>query len=103
MSAMSLCAHTCLSICGHRGGMDELTGCAGWPVNSGQCNNPLTKEPKLSVATRLLPEWNVYDREIRELQERVAAASAAGAAPTATHLGAETAAGTVPEVSKDEL
>ena len=37
-----------------------------------QCNNPLTKEPKLSVAMRLLPEWTQYDQEIRDLQERVA-------------------------------
>ena len=25
------------------------------------CNNPLTKEPKLDVAKRLLPEWEEYD------------------------------------------
>ena len=34
------------------------------------CNNPLTKEPKLDVARRLLPEWSEYDREARELTAR---------------------------------
>ena len=33
------------------------------------CNNPLTKEPKLQVAQRLLPEWAVYDQEIRQVLE----------------------------------
>ncbi|RKP36048.1 UDP-glucose:Glyco protein glucosyltransferase-domain-containing protein [Dimargaris cristalligena] len=33
------------------------------------CNNPLTKEPKLKRAVRLLPEWEVYDSEIRQLRE----------------------------------
>ncbi|KAK6462214.1 UDPglucose glycoprotein glucose phosphotransferase, partial [Scheffersomyces coipomensis] len=28
------------------------------------CNNPLTKENKLDVARRLIPEWSVYDEEI---------------------------------------
>lgn len=34
-----------------------------------QCNNPLTKEPKLTSAMRIVPEWTDYDREIRALQE----------------------------------
>lgn len=34
-----------------------------------QCNNPLTKEPKLVSAMRILPEWNGYDQEIRWLQD----------------------------------
>lgn len=29
------------------------------------CNNPLTKEPKLERARRQVPEWSVYDEEIR--------------------------------------
>ncbi|KAJ2723390.1 killer toxin resistant protein [Coemansia sp. Benny D115] len=28
------------------------------------CNNPMTKEPKLERARRLLPEWEVYDKQI---------------------------------------
>ncbi|VDM38735.1 unnamed protein product [Toxocara canis] len=31
------------------------------------CNNPLTKEPKLDSATRIIPEWNDYDSEIKKL------------------------------------
>ncbi|XP_071798762.1 UDP-glucose:glycoprotein glucosyltransferase 1-like isoform X1 [Asterias amurensis] len=36
------------------------------------CNNPLTKEPKLHSAVRIVPEWTDYDNEIKALQERVA-------------------------------
>lgn len=32
-----------------------------------QCNNPLTKEPKLVSAVRIIPEWTEYDEEIRQL------------------------------------
>ncbi|KAJ1963734.1 killer toxin resistant protein [Dipsacomyces acuminosporus] len=28
------------------------------------CNNPMTKEPKLERARRLLPEWEAYDKQI---------------------------------------
>ncbi|ULT83129.1 hypothetical protein L3Y34_012402 [Caenorhabditis briggsae] len=31
------------------------------------CNNPLTKEPKLDSATRIIGEWKTYDDEIREV------------------------------------
>lgn len=33
------------------------------------CNNPKTKEPKLTAARRILPEWEGYDNEIKELLE----------------------------------
>ena len=33
------------------------------------CNNPLTKEPKLERARRQVPEWTVYDEEIRGVLE----------------------------------
>ena len=36
-----------------------------------QCNNPLTKEAKLSAAMRILPEWKEYDEEIKKLQKRI--------------------------------
>ncbi|XP_041973960.1 UDP-glucose:glycoprotein glucosyltransferase [Aricia agestis] len=35
------------------------------------CNNPMTKEAKLSAAMRIVPEWREYDAEIRELRARV--------------------------------
>lgn len=35
------------------------------------CNNPLTKEPKLERARRLLPEWSVYDNEVAEFEKKV--------------------------------
>lgn len=33
-----------------------------------QCNNPMTKEPKLQAAMRIVPEWQDYDQEIKQLQ-----------------------------------
>jgi len=36
-----------------------------------QCNNPLTKEPKLEAAVRIVGEWPEYDMEIKSLQEDV--------------------------------
>lgn len=36
-------------------------------VCSLQCNNPKTKEPKLTAAARIVPEWVEYDNEIKEL------------------------------------
>ncbi|XP_028290980.1 UDP-glucose:glycoprotein glucosyltransferase 2 isoform X3 [Gouania willdenowi] len=35
------------------------------------CNNPKTKEPKLMAAARIVPEWVVYDNEIKQLLRRV--------------------------------
>ncbi|XP_066258640.1 UDP-glucose:glycoprotein glucosyltransferase [Euwallacea similis] len=35
------------------------------------CNNPMTKEAKLSAAMRILPEWKGYDEEIRKLQKNI--------------------------------
>ncbi|KAL8706222.1 MAG: hypothetical protein Q9201_000728 [Fulgogasparrea decipioides] len=35
------------------------------------CNNPLTKEPKLERARRQVPEWGLYDEEIRGVWRRV--------------------------------
>ena len=36
-----------------------------------QCNNPLTKEPKLEAAQRIVPEWVDYDQEARTLWDSV--------------------------------
>lgn len=35
------------------------------------CNNPLTKEAKLTAAMRILPEWKGYDEQIKRLQQKV--------------------------------
>jgi UDP-glucose:glycoprotein glucosyltransferase len=35
------------------------------------CNNPLTKEAKLTAAKRIVPEWETYDLEIKALMSRV--------------------------------
>lgn len=35
------------------------------------CNNPMTKEPKLSAAMRIVPEWKDYDQEVKRLWDKV--------------------------------
>lgn len=35
------------------------------------CNDPQTKEPKLTAAQRIVPEWKDYDAEIKNLMNRV--------------------------------
>ncbi|XP_051564651.1 UDP-glucose:glycoprotein glucosyltransferase 2-like isoform X1 [Myxocyprinus asiaticus] len=35
------------------------------------CNNPKTKEPKLSAAVRIVPEWSEYDNEIKQFLTQV--------------------------------
>ena len=35
------------------------------------CNNPLTKEAKLTAAKRIVPEWEDYDNEIKSLMARI--------------------------------
>lgn len=35
------------------------------------CNNPQTKEAKLTAAQRIVPEWTDYDSEIKQLMVRV--------------------------------
>lgn len=44
---------------------------AGFCGMSPQCNNPKTKEPKLSAAMRIVPEWSRYDTEIKQHLKRV--------------------------------
>ncbi|XP_029790655.1 UDP-glucose:glycoprotein glucosyltransferase 1 isoform X2 [Suricata suricatta] len=43
------------------------------------CNNPMTKEPKLEAAVRIVPEWQDYDQEIKQLQTRFQREKEAGA------------------------
>nr|XP_022912908.1 UDP-glucose:glycoprotein glucosyltransferase [Onthophagus taurus] len=35
------------------------------------CNNPMTKEAKLTAAVRILPEWKGYDEDVRRLQQKI--------------------------------
>ncbi|XP_073840354.1 UDP-glucose-glycoprotein glucosyltransferase [Musca autumnalis] len=35
------------------------------------CNNPMTKEAKLTAAQRIVPEWKDYDAEVKQLMARV--------------------------------
>ena len=41
------------------------------PIFSPQCNNPMTKEPKLNAAVRIVAEWTDYDQEVKRLQTKV--------------------------------
>lgn len=49
------------------------------------CNNPMTKEPKLQAAVRIVAEWTDYDKEIKRLQTRVQE----GADHTTAHRGTD--------------
>ncbi|KAG7503243.1 hypothetical protein JOB18_034256 [Solea senegalensis] len=54
------------------------------------CNNPKTKEPKLTAAARIVPEWIEYDNEIKQLlrgvQEQGSAAKDKQKASTSKHI-----------------
>ncbi|XP_075873860.1 UDP-glucose:glycoprotein glucosyltransferase 1 isoform X2 [Nelusetta ayraudi] len=61
------------------------------------CNNPMTKEPKLQAAVRIVAEWSDYDQEIKRFQTQVqeegadnASAAAAAATAEAHENGAKT-------------
>uniref|UniRef100_A0A674F378 UDP-glucose ceramide glucosyltransferase-like 1 n=1 Tax=Salmo trutta TaxID=8032 RepID=A0A674F378_SALTR len=53
----------------------EWLWCETWCDNASKttaktidlCNNPKTKEPKLSAAVRIVPEWVEYDNKIKQL------------------------------------
>ncbi|XP_019910403.2 UDP-glucose:glycoprotein glucosyltransferase 2 isoform X3 [Esox lucius] len=57
----------------------EWLWCETWCDNASKttaktidlCNNPKTKEPKLSAAVRIVPEWVDYDNEIKQLLTNV--------------------------------
>ncbi|XP_057538898.1 UDP-glucose:glycoprotein glucosyltransferase [Amaranthus tricolor] len=57
----------------------EWLWCESWCGNSTKpkaktidlCNNPMTKEPKLQGARRILPEWNDLDMEARQFTAKV--------------------------------
>ncbi|XP_043557860.1 UDP-glucose:glycoprotein glucosyltransferase 1 isoform X2 [Chiloscyllium plagiosum] len=48
------------------------------------CNNPMTKEPKLEAAVRIVPEWQDYDQELKQLQKLVQEGKLNGLAHTST-------------------
>nr|XP_014343631.1 PREDICTED: UDP-glucose:glycoprotein glucosyltransferase 1 [Latimeria chalumnae] len=53
----------------------EWLWCETWCDNASKtraktidlCNNPMTKEPKLEAAVRIVPEWQDYDQEVKQL------------------------------------
>ncbi|CAA7402965.1 unnamed protein product [Spirodela intermedia] len=57
----------------------EWLWCESWCGNATKskaktidlCNNPMTKEPKLQGARRIVPEWNDLDSEARRATERI--------------------------------
>ena len=44
------------------------------------CNNPLTKEPKLERAKRILPEWVSLDQEASSCRDRFEKSRSSGSA-----------------------
>ncbi|XP_075426456.1 UDP-glucose:glycoprotein glucosyltransferase 1 isoform X1 [Ascaphus truei] len=56
----------------------EWLWCETWCDNASKvkaktidlCNNPMTKEPKLQAAARIVPEWTDHDQEIKQLYSR---------------------------------
>uniref|UniRef100_A0A0A9Y4P1 UDP-glucose:glycoprotein glucosyltransferase n=2 Tax=Lygus hesperus TaxID=30085 RepID=A0A0A9Y4P1_LYGHE len=59
----------------------EWLWCETWCDNSSKkkaktidlCNNPQTKEAKLTAAMRIVPEWKDYDNEIKQFQLKLGA------------------------------
>ena len=78
----------------------EWLWCESWCGNATKaaaktidlCNNPMTKEPKLQGARRIVAEWTSLDDEARAFTERVQADAVAAAAGEATHEGRPDAA-----------
>lgn len=54
-----------------------------------QCNNPKTKEPKLTAAARIVPEWVEYDNEIKQLLRRAQEHAATHKPSTSQHKKGE--------------
>ena len=60
-------------------GLQEWLWCETWCGNATKpgaktidlCNNPLTKEPKLAQARRIVPEWTALDEEVRQYTQQV--------------------------------
>ena len=60
---------------------EEWLWCESWCGNASQsaaktidlCNNPMTKEPKLQGARRIVAEWTALDDEARAFTDRLEA------------------------------
>merc|ERR1711935_426244 len=63
------------------------------------CNNPLTKEPKLDAAVRILPEWTGLDNEAQSTTDEFLGLISASSSQ-ATVIASE---GSSPDSAKDEL
>ena len=50
-----------------------------------QCNNPMTKEPKLTSAVRIIDEWVDYDNEIKQLQKETMTETSLPTSPSSSH------------------
>ena len=53
------------------------------------CNNPLTKEPKLSAARRIVTEWTDYDDEMTRLAGQIKADSSTSTKDSVTNKHTE--------------
>ncbi|CAL8086360.1 unnamed protein product [Calicophoron daubneyi] len=65
------------------------------------CNNPLTKEPKLSAAMRIAPEWVKIDHELKELWQRINPPSGLRPDSPVTRVVATQKAPEIPKPSDD--
>lgn len=50
------------------------------------CNNPMTKEPKLQAAVRIVPEWQDYDKEIKQVYSQFLEEKENQSSPTFSQL-----------------
>ncbi|XP_069069835.1 UDP-glucose:glycoprotein glucosyltransferase 1 isoform X1 [Pleurodeles waltl] len=50
------------------------------------CNNPMTKEPKLQAAVRIVPEWQDYDKEIKQVYSQFLEEKENRSSPTFSQL-----------------
>jgi UDP-glucose:glycoprotein glucosyltransferase len=88
----------------------EWLWCESWCGNATKaaaktidlCNNPMTKEPKLQGARRIVAEWAGLDEEARAFTARVEAAGGA-LPPAAGEAAAPTQAAHAPRVDAAEL
>jgi UDP-glucose:glycoprotein glucosyltransferase len=71
------------------------------------CQNPMTKEPKLDRARRQLPEWNEYDRKVKDFAKLVAEREQAKSEGAGDSIGSITvdvdSVGQNLEMKKDQL
>nr|XP_055070737.1 UDP-glucose:glycoprotein glucosyltransferase 2 isoform X1 [Misgurnus anguillicaudatus]XP_055070738.1 UDP-glucose:glycoprotein glucosyltransferase 2 isoform X1 [Misgurnus anguillicaudatus]XP_055070739.1 UDP-glucose:glycoprotein glucosyltransferase 2 isoform X1 [Misgurnus anguillicaudatus]XP_055070740.1 UDP-glucose:glycoprotein glucosyltransferase 2 isoform X1 [Misgurnus anguillicaudatus] len=84
----------------------EWLWCETWCDNNSKataktidlCNNPKTKEPKLSAAVRIVPEWSDYDNEIKQFLREVKEQR-----ETATRQGSSSSSSQHTGTQRDEL